>query len=312
MARARGSNAALAAVFESVYGTAPASGYKKLPFASTTLGEEQPLLENELLGFGRDPLAPVKDAITADGNVVIPMDLEALGFWLKATFGAPNTTGTGPYTHVYRSGGSSLPSLSIEKQLPDVPLYEMFSGCMVNTLSWTMQRSGLLTATVGLVAQGKDDATSTAAGTPTEYTLDRFGHFHGAITRDGAALGNIVSAEINFSNNLDRIETIRSDGKIDGADPGMCSLSGRITARFAATTLIDQASAGDPCELEFTHTITANEKFTFTAHAVYLPKPRIPVDGPQGVQVTYEFQGAKAASPAYLCTAELINSVASY
>jgi hemoglobin-like flavoprotein len=41
--------------------------------------------------------------------------------------------------------------------------------------------------------------------------LKRFGHFNGSITRNGTALGKVVSAEITYANNLDRIETIRSD-----------------------------------------------------------------------------------------------------
>ncbi|MEF2553583.1 phage tail tube protein [Aurantimonas sp. A2-1-M11] len=65
----------------------PASGFTRMPFASTSLGAEQPLLNSDLLGYGRDPLAPIKDAVTADGDVVVPLDAEAFGFWLKAAFG---------------------------------------------------------------------------------------------------------------------------------------------------------------------------------------------------------------------------------
>ena len=104
MARAQGARAQMALAFETVYGTAPASGYTRVPFASTSLGSEQPLITSELLGYGRDPLAPIKDAVTADGDVVVPIDAEAFGFWLKAAFGDPTTTGTGPWTHEFRSG----------------------------------------------------------------------------------------------------------------------------------------------------------------------------------------------------------------
>jgi hypothetical protein len=38
MARAQGARAQMALAFETVYGTAPASGYTRVPFASTTLG----------------------------------------------------------------------------------------------------------------------------------------------------------------------------------------------------------------------------------------------------------------------------------
>ncbi|SFH92426.1 hypothetical protein SAMN04488021_1441, partial [Paracoccus aminovorans] len=221
MARAQGARSQLAVAFETVYGTAPASGYTRLPFASSTLSAEQPLLSSELLGYGRDPLAPVKDAITADGDLTIPIDAEAFGFWLKAAFGAPVTTGTapGPYTHEFRSGGWTLPSMAVEVAMPEIPRFAMYSGVMVNQLSWTMQRSGLLTASAQLVAQGETVVSTSQAGTLADLDLIRFGHFNGAITRNGTALGNVISAQITYANNLDRIETIRADGMIDGADP---------------------------------------------------------------------------------------------
>jgi len=73
MARAGGgARAQMALVFETTYGTPPARGFTRMPFASAALGAEQPLLNFELLGYGREPLAPIKDAVTADGNVVVP------------------------------------------------------------------------------------------------------------------------------------------------------------------------------------------------------------------------------------------------
>ena len=89
----------------------------------------------------------------------------------------------------------------------------------------------------------------------------------------------MVSAEITYANNLDRIETIRSDGRIDGADPSIAALTGRVEVRFADQVLVNQAIAGDPCELEFGYALPSGESFTFTVHAVYLPRPRIEIPG---------------------------------
>ena len=311
MARAQGARAQMALAFETVYGTPPASGFTRMPFTSTTLGAEQPLLNSELLGYGRDPLAPIKDAVTADGDVVVPIDAEAFGFWLKAAFGAPTTTGTapGPFTHEFQSGAWTLPSLSIETGMPEVPRFAMYSGCVLDQLSWQMQRSGLLTATARLVAQGETVAATSVAGTPAALELKRFGHFNGQVTRNGTALGNVVSADIAYANNLDRIETIRSDGRIDGADPSIAALTGSIEVRFADSTLVTQAIDGDPCELEFGYSLSSGESFSFNVHAVYLPRPRIEISGPQGVQATFDWQAARDSTVGRMCTATLVNSL---
>ena len=314
MARAQGARAQMALAFETIYGTPPGSGFTRMPFASTTLGAEQPLLNSELLGYGRDPLAPIKDAVTADGDVVVPVDTTAFGVCLKAAFGDPVTSGVapGPFTHEFRSGAWSLPSMSIETGMPEVPRYAMYSGCMLDQRTWQMQRSGLLTATAKLVAQGETVAPISAAGALAALGLKRFGHFNGAVSRNGAALGNVISAEITYANALDRIETIRSDGRIDGADPSIAALTGKIEVRFADQVLMDQALGGDPCELSFGYTLPTGESFSLTAHAVYLPRPRIEIAGPQGVQASFDWQAARDPLLGRMCTAILINDVESY
>lgn len=314
MARAQGARAQMALGFESVYGTPPAaSDFWRMPFASSNLGSEQPLLSSELLGYGRDPLPPVKDAITADGDVVIPIDARFFGVWLKAIFGQPvSVEDTGVFTHTFQSGGWTLPSFATEIGMPDVPYFAMNVGCVANSISWTMNRSGLITASVNVIAQGETTGTASTAGTLAEMALHRFGAFNGAVKRNGTLLGNITSAEVTYTNNLDRIETIRDDGKIDGADPSIAALTGTINVRFANTALVEQAVDGDPCELEFSYGTDADHKFSLVAHAVYLPKAKIALEGPAGVQTSFAWQAAKGTSPARMCTATLINDVASY
>lgn len=312
MARAHGARAQMALAFESTYGTAPASGYVKMPFATAGLGAAQGLIDSELVGYGRDPLPPIKDVVTVDGDVVVPVDVDGIGYWLKLLLGAPTTTGTTPKTHTFASGGLTLPSASIEIGNPEVPSFRMYSGVRADTLKVTMQRSGNLQATFGLVGQGESVAGTTAAGSPTALTVQRFGHFNGAIKRDGSTLGNITSGDFTYSNGLDRIETIRADGKIDGADPGIASLKGKISTRFADTTLMTQAQNGTPCELEFSWVIDANRTLKITAHAVYLPVPKIEIPGPSGIMADYDWQAALATSPARMMTAVLINSVSAY
>jgi hypothetical protein len=302
----------MALAFETTYGTPPASGFTRMPFASATLGAEQPLLASELLGYGRDPLAPTKDAVTADGNVVIPIDATSIGFWLKAAFGSPTTAGTTTKTHTFQSGNWNLPSFAIETGMPEIPRYAMYAGCKLDSLNWQMGRSGLLTATASIVAQGETIATTSAAGTLADLTLTRFGHFNGSIKRNGQAIGNVVTADINYANNLDRIETIRSDGKIDGADPSVAALTGNIVVRFADQTLVTQAINGEACTLEFDYTLIGGVGLKLTAHAVYLPRPRVEISGPQGIQATFDWQAALAADPGRMCTVVLTNSLAEY
>ena len=313
MARAQGARSQFALAFESVYGTPPAAGsYWKMPFSRSTLGSEQGLIEDDLLGLGRDAQPPTRDAITADGEVAIPIDVRYIGVWLKALFGNPVTTGTGPYTHVFSSGSWAIPSFSAETGLPEVPHYAMVSGCMADSISFQMQRSGLVTATVNVIAQGENKGSVSAVGTMQQEVISRFGSFTGSISRDGAQLGNVVQGQVTYNNSLDRVETIRADGKIDGADPGKAMMSGTIDIRYGDATLMDQATSGAACELSFKYQIDAEKSLEFVAHEVFLPKPKLPIEGPGGVQASFAWQAAFDGGAGKMATVTLINDIVDY
>lgn len=312
MARAYGANASLLAAFEPTYGTTPTGDFGKIPFVSTTLGSEQGLIANDLIGLGRDPSAPIRDVIKVEGDIVIPIDLRNIGMWLKALLGNPVSVGDTAHTHTFVSGNSGLPSLSLETGLPDIPAYFLASGVMANSLQVKFARSGAADATLGLIAQGEVKRTASADVTPTTLPITRFNQFQGSIKKNGQALGNVVAAQLTYSNNLARIETIRSDGKIEGADPTVASLTGNLEVRFADTELIDAATNNTPLELTFSYVIDATKSLTFIAHEVYLPKPKLSISGPGGIQATFDWQAAKNTAAGHMLTVQLVNDVVAY
>jgi hypothetical protein len=253
------------------------------------------------------------DVLNNEGYVVLPVDLRNFGNWLKLLMGAPTSVdNTGVITHTFVSGALALPSMAIEIGMPEVPSYGMNVGVRTNMMKIQLQRSGLLNATMSLVAQGETKAAVSGAGSPTEAVIERFSQFMGDIKRNGTALGHIVSAELNYTNNLDKVEVIRPDGRIEDADPAMVGVTGTVNVRFADTVLLDQATSGGPCELSFGWTIDADKSLLFTIHSAFLPKPKTPIQGPGGIQAAFAWQAAKDPVLLKTCTAVLVNDVAAY
>jgi len=312
MALGFGANARLIAAFEATYGAPPTEDYHRLGFSRYGLSARQQLIDNDLLGEGRDPAPAVLGALTCDGEIVVPCDARQIGFWLMALLGEPTTAGTTNFTHTFESGGAAIPSLALQAINPDVPLRRTHFGARVDSLTLPLRRDGLTAATLSLVAQGESTDSADHDAAPTTYVPLRFGSFQGTIRRDGAALGRVVSAEIVYRNGLDRIETIRSDGLIDGVEPTVAACTGNVVVRIDGTTLIDAATAGTAMELEFGYVRDANTSLIFSVHEAVLSRPSVPIEGPSGIQVTFEFRGAKDPVLGRMLTAVLNNNIASY
>ncbi|MBB4154177.1 hypothetical protein GGQ80_002087 [Sphingomonas jinjuensis] len=315
--RARGSNARVVAAFESTPGTVPGSSdnWFTVPLVSHQLGEERPLLPSDLLGLGREMQDPTPDVATNDGDIVVPVDVRNFARWLSLFFGAPQTTGSnGAYTHVFGSGAAVLPSMSIEVGAPEVPAYSVHRGARGNQLRIAMSRSGLLNATCSLVCIGETDPVAATVGAvnPGALAVTRFPQATGYVKKGGQVLGSVVGADFAYSNNLEKVETIQADGRIEDSDPGMAGMSGSVTVRFKDTALLAAASASppQPVELAFGWKFGAFE-LVFLVGRVFLPRPKRPITGPNGIQAVFNWQAAVASSGKSVVVT-LLNDVASY
>jgi hypothetical protein len=314
MGRARGANAVLHAAFETTYGLPPASGYRKLPFVSSALGAERGLIESDLLGGGRRAFDPTPDVVNNDGDVVVPADTKALGVWLKALFGQPDSSPAaeeGQVEHEFTSDTGTLPSMSIEIGHPDVPAYLVNYGIRANTLRMEMSRGGLLNASIGLIGKGTTVPVTSSGIVPTDLgEITRFPQAVGEIVSlGGVTLGTIMRASFSYSNNLEKIEAIRPDGEITDADPGMPMASGQLTATFADNVLYNKAVAGEPVSIIHRWSLPLGALAVLFPR-VFLPRPKRPITGPGGVQADFPWQASGQTDP--LCNVILRNTLASY
>ncbi|MFI3241760.1 MAG: phage tail tube protein [Alphaproteobacteria bacterium] len=313
MARAYGWNAQLLIAEETTYGTLATTDYTKVPFASSSVDSEQGLVSSNVLGLGRDPTQPFQDVINVGGDIAIPIDLRSLGIWLKAIFGeATSTEDDDIFTHVFESGKSTIPSYSIELGLPQIPEYVRFTGVKADSIAFNFARSGEAQATIALLAQGESASTTSIQSSPAVNTYTRFSQYQGSLESDGVILANVTTASVTYSNNLEKIETIRDDGKVEAIDIGVASLSGSISVRYGDNDLMNKARAGTPVDLTFAYTLSTTQKIVITCHEVYLPKPKRSISGPGGIECSYDFQGSKNDTLGKMMTVTLINDIEEY
>ena len=315
--RAYGADCALLAAFEASYGSAPASGFTRLSFKDSTLGAERPLGYDPLLGQGREAQDPFYDAIKDEGDFGVPLDLRGLGFWLKGMFGAPVSTGNqdGTFSHTFTSGGV-LPSLTLEigHAKLAVPRFFRHGGVKCDKFAFTMARTGAANATVSVVAQGETEAAQTIDSAPASFALKRFSQGSGTIRIGGTQLANVVGGKITFANNLERVETIRSDGLIDGVDETEATAEGAVDVRFSTdTTLTAAIAAESPVDLEYGFAIPGTAfALSFHLPRVFLPKKKQEIKGPGGIQASYDWRAARDPVAGYLLRATLTNDIPSY
>lgn len=146
----------------------------------------------------------------------------------------------------YARNGTTFRSFLFEKQFLSLttPLYQGFTGMVVNEMGLSMEARAIARATFGMLgAQGLNPATSTNGdGSPTSPStngiLNTSSNIGGLLWSGAALAANLMSFDMTLNNNMRDRPVISSLFTLEHGK-GTIDLTGTLTAYFEDETLLD-------------------------------------------------------------------------
>ncbi len=288
--QARGRKSQLVMAFEETFGQTPAVPEAVvLPFESCNIRANQTLNEDNTIRNNRNPAQPSRGFVDVSGTTVVPVDAIAFGYWLKALFGAPTTTGDGPYTHVFKPA-ESQPSMVLERGFTDIGKYALANGCKVSSMSIDIGGEGDQNASIDIMGASEVLGDASFAATPTTLSLVKFNRFQAAVSVGQALAAKITAGNVAFNAALDGNQYLIGGQGFRGDIPeGIFQPSGSITALFEDLSLLDMAVNGTETSISFKWTNGPNS-LEIKFPEVIFERTSPPIEGPQGVVVELPFR----------------------
>lgn len=285
MAQARGYMGQLVADFESTFGTSPGTKKGKiLTFNTMEVVGKQNLIDPGTITGTRNSVEPGKGNLSVDGSISVPLDLTAIGYWLKGVFGAPTTTGAGPdYTHVFKIGNTQ-PSMVLEKGFTDIAQYMRYNGCKISTFKLPFGGDGEAVVSMDIMGATEAIGSTVYDAAATAVTMTRLNNFQASIKEGGTTLAIVQSGDFTLNMGLDGNQYVLGTNGTRGDIPeGIINVTGTLKTLFTDATLLNKGINNTITSLELTYTIAANQSLTFTFPEVLFERTSPPISGPVGV-----------------------------
>jgi len=294
MSQAQGYRSRLALAYEASFGVTPASpaGFI-MPITSAKIAAKQTLIEDKTIRGIRDVAPPGLGNIDVQGPVVVPIDEINIGYWLKALFGQPVTTGaSAPYTQVFKPGFTQ-PSLCLEQQFPDLGQYFLYNGCKVSKFTAAFEVNNQdLQATVDIMGAKETPETVSFLAAPVANPMTKFGAFMATIMDGGQLLADVTKVDLTIDTGLDgSIYTLGGGGFRGSLPEGMLAITGTVTAIFDSMGLLNKAIAGTTSSIELTlsNALTGHSLDILLPEVIY-ERSSPGIDGPKGVSIALPFK----------------------
>jgi len=264
-----------------------------------------------------------------DNGFLVGMYIKVTGFsvagtfWAKITSIATLSLGIEPTTDIateaagdsvtvtpleHLRNGVTRHSYTIQKGFTDLtaPEYLNFTGCVVDTLSFTIEAGSILTAEFGFIGTGAAMTETQFAGSSTNAAntndvMNAVGNV-AAIVFDGDPGANTLyfqSLEIELDNAVRGQEAVGTLGFV-GVVPGRMSITGSIELYFEDSTLYDQFVAATAFTLDFMVADAAGNRYIVTIPRAKYTSMEIVAGGlDEDVFVSAEFEGIIDSTATY-------------
>ena len=301
---------------ETTFGVAPSGNWIEGYFYQNTLAEKQPFEDDDVIGGvkhnSRDSREPAPGLSTTQGQLSLPLCLNAIGDALKLILGAPSTSGATNFTHVFASGAAQLPTRSIE-QMISANDFRQFLGCAAKTMKIDAKDDkGVQRIVFDLLAQREVLLTSTAAGAPTTRVYDPMARTKADVYLNSVQLGLCTDFSLEYGTGVD------VERYIDGnAYPsamilaGLATLGGSFKVRYSGQTLDNLAIGAADQALELRFVKSGNNSLVIAMPAARLSRAGAPINGAGALEQEFMFRCSQT-SVAAMMTATLKNQIASY
>ena len=252
------------------------------------------------------------------GSLTSILCLNDIGHWLALLLGAPTTTGSGPYTHVFTLDLNPRPDalLELEKILPAGPTsaFKRYLGVQVNSMSWPIIQDAA-DLTVNLIGAEEVRPAPGAAfdAAPTQLTKNRACSKGGQVADAvGATLGKVTSADITLTNELEGQMLADNQEGYGDVLLGQPTITGNLSVLYQDAGLVDAAEAHASRAVQLISRNNAGDAtLTVDLPSVEFDAPKQVIQSSKGLvaSLAYRAHYAPGDDPV---TITLVNQVASY
>lgn len=281
--------------FETEFGKDPADLATKavqMPFNTCGLAASQNKTDPATIRGRRDPVEPIMGNIDVSGDLAVPMDATAFGYWWKAAMGAPVTTAVegkdGFFKHVFKPADDQ-PSLVLEKGFSKINSYAKYNGCKVSKISISAGGDGELTATISIMGCDEKISTTTICANPSEPVMNRLNNFMANLILGGNKTATVTAFTMDIDFGLDG-DTYALGGKgyRTAVNEGLINISGSMTAFFCDNTYLELAENNMETSAELTLEV-GELQMSLLLPEIKFSRNSPAVDGPSGIKQELQY-----------------------
>lgn len=316
MAYAPGWKSTVVADVETTFATSPGTKAGKiLPYISCSIGAKQSLEENPVIMGTRNQAPPTRSRIDVSGQIAVPLDESAIGFWFARIFGAPTTTTVSTdKQHVFAPSLSAIKSFCLEKAFKftdDTNTFELLNGLKVSKLSTTWGTAGFAQASIDVIGAKQTVGGTAYDSSATKLYGPQFVGSECTIEEGGSVSADVTECTFDLDCGLDGDMYGPSGTRVEILD-GQFAITGALTAFFKDTSLLNKAINGTESSLKLIWT-KGTHKLEILMPEVRYDRVSPEVNGPKGVKVQLNYRAYfddDAGNNAIKVT--LVNGVTSY